>query len=125
MFIYTDADEYARPLFSLAGAPGLQIAAQTGGEQLKDGVLSLPAVRQAALHHILGIHDRGCEDMEPQQILIDLVETREKFFERLNHTDKRIKIGYIPVPVILWKKSAVPEAVIEDVSSGWATQNRK
>lgn len=111
------------PRFS--GPARLQIAAQPGGQQLKHSVLGFLIIGQSALHHIFCIHDGRRKDMEPQQVLIDFVQTWKYPPEGVGHSDERFEIGDITAFVVHREKRAVPEAVIENGFVRAGVQNRK
>ena len=52
--------------------------------------------------------------MEPQQILIHLIQAWEHLFEDTNHSDKRLEIAHIPILVVFWEKRTVPKAMIKN-----------
>lgn len=101
-------------LFFLYRNLWLQVAAQAGGQQLKDSLFRFLIIRKRPFHHIFGIHHRRCENMQPQQILIDLSQRGKNLHEKPDHSNKRMEIGGIPALVIFREESTVPEAVIKN-----------
>lgn len=52
--------------------------------------------------------------MEPQQVLVDPVQSGEDPFKELDRSDKCIKIGEVPPLIVFREEGAVPKPVVKD-----------
>ena len=88
--------------------------AQTGGQKLKHRVLSFLVVGQNALHHIFGVHDCGCQDMEPQKVLVDAAQAGKCLHKHVDHYGESAEIAGVSGLIVLGKGGAVPKAVVKN-----------